>query len=78
MFTSISWEYQSDIYAAIDNSDAVILLTEWEDYKNLDWKKLQIKMRKPSWVFDTRSVISPDQLKLTDINFWQLGNGESC
>ena len=51
-------------------------MTEWEDYKNLDWKNLQIKMRKPSWVFDTRSIICPDKIKETDLNFWQLGNGE--
>ena len=68
--------YEINIPKAIENADAVLIMTEWEDYKNLDWKKLQIKMRKPSWVFDTRSIISPDKIKETDLNFWQLGNGE--
>ena len=51
-------------------------MTEWGDYKNIDWENLQHKMRKPSWVFDTRSIISPQKIKQTNLNFWQLGNGE--
>ncbi|MDA9692732.1 nucleotide sugar dehydrogenase, partial [Prochlorococcus sp. AH-736-N03] len=69
--------YEINIPKATENADAVLIMTEWEDYINLDWKKLQIKMRKPSWIFDTRSIISPEQLKRIDLNFWQLGNGES-
>jgi len=37
---------------------------------------LQYTMRKPSWVFDPRSVISEDIIKQTSLNFWQLGNGQ--
>ena len=51
-------------------------MTEWDEYKNLDWKKLQHTMRKPSWVFDTRSVISEEIIRETNLNFWQLGNGQ--
>ena len=68
--------YEINIPKATENADAVLIMTEWKDYKNLDWKKLQIKMRKPSWVFDTRSIISPNKIKETDLNFWKLGNGE--
>ena len=59
--------YEINIPKATENADAVLIMTEWEDYKNLDWKKLQIKMRKPSWVFDTRSIISPDRTKKKQI-----------
>ena len=67
--------YEKNITKAIDNADAVLIMTEWDDYKNLDWKVLQYKMRKPSWVFDTRSIISESTIKETSLNFWQLGNG---
>ena len=68
--------YEKDISKAIEGSDAVLIMTEWDEYKNLEWKKLQLKMRKPSWVFDTRSIISAEIIKETNLNFWQLGNGE--
>ena len=32
-------------------------MTEWEVYKNIDWKVLKHKMRKPVWAFDTRLII---------------------
>ena len=68
--------FEIDIAKAIENSDAVLIMTEWEEYKNLDWKFLQNKMRKPSWLFDTRSIISVQKIKETNLNLWQLGNGE--
>ena len=68
--------YEKDISKAIYNADAILIMTEWDEYKNLDWKKLQYTMRKPSWVFDTRSVISEEIIKETSLNFWQLGNGQ--
>ena len=68
--------FEINISKAIENSDAVLIMTEWEEYKNLDWKLLQHKMRKPAWVFDTRSIISIEEIQETNINFWQLGNGE--
>ena len=67
--------YEFNTIKAIENSDAVLIMTEWEEYKKLDWKILQDKMRKPSWVFDTRSIISSKKIRETNLNFWQLGNG---
>ena len=68
--------YEKNISKAINNADAVLIMTEWDEYKKLDWKNLQNKMRKPSWVFDTRSIISESTIKETNLNFWQLGNGK--
>ena len=68
--------FEKDITKAIENTDAVLIMTEWDEYKNLDWEKLQYKMRNPCWVFDTRSIISDLIIKKTSINFWQLGNGQ--
>ena len=68
--------YEENISKAIENADAVLIMTEWDNYKNLDWKKLQHKMRKPSWIFDTRSIISDQIIEETNLNFWQLGNGK--
>ena len=41
-----------------DNADAVVILTEWDEYSKINWKEVSKKMRKPGWVFDSRSIIS--------------------
>ena len=68
------WEYQTDLYDAIRNSDAVILLTEWEIYENIDWKFVSVNVKKPFWIFDTRSIIKDKKIKDLGLNIWQLGN----
>ena len=48
--------FVDDHLKAFENADAVIILTEWEIYKEIDWNEVAIKMRKPGWVFDSRSI----------------------
>ncbi len=57
------------------NSDAVIILTEWEDYFEMDWDKISGLMRDPAWIFDARSVISKENLRNTKLNLWRIGDG---
>ena len=71
------WEYQSNLYDSIKNSDAVILLTEWETYENIDWKWVSSNVKTPFWVFDTRSILNDKKIKEFGINIWQLGNSNS-
>ena len=73
-FNQGQWEYQTNLYDAIKNSDAVILLTEWEIYENIDWKFVSVNVKKPFWIFDTRSIIKDKKIKDLGLNIWQLGN----
>ena len=68
-------EFQPNFYDAIKNSDAVVLLTEWEVYKNIDWEFVSKNVRKPFWIFDTRSLIKDKNIHNLGLNIWQLGNG---
>ena len=69
------WKYIENIYEAADDIDAIVLLTEWELYKELDWHKLYNLMRKPAWVFDTRSLLNKQTLEGIGFKFWGLGQG---
>jgi len=57
------------------SADAVIVITEWDQYKNIDWKDAAKKMRKPAYIFDTRSIISPESVIEAGLNFWRIGDG---
>ncbi len=67
------WEFVNDIYEASTGADAVILITDWDKYENLNWEKISNLLRKPSWIFDTRGIITDDLLQKIDSNFWQVG-----
>ena len=70
-----SWSYSEDLYASASNADAIVILTEWEIYKDLDWLRLLQIMRRPSWVFDTRSIVKKEQVQSIGFHFWALGRG---
>ena len=55
-------------------SDAIVVLTEWEEFYSLDWHDLFQIMRKPSWIFDTRSCIDHKKAINAGFNIWQVGN----
>ena len=55
------------------NADAIVILTEWQLFYELRWSEISKKMRKPSWVFDTRGIINVEELKKLGINVWKIG-----
>ena len=40
-----NWDFFNNIYEAAKDSDAIVILTEWSEFKNLDFKKLSEIMR---------------------------------
>ena len=69
------WIFEKDIRSACLDSDAIIILTEWSDYSKIDWVEIENVMRKPSWVFDSRSVIDPKDFENSNLNIWRIGDG---
>ena len=67
------WTYADDIYHFSKNIDAIIILTEWDFYKQLNWEKISLNMRKPAWIFDTRNIVSKIDISKFNINYWQVG-----
>ena len=69
------WTLIKDIQLSANKSDAIVILTEWDIYKKLNWISIASLMRKPSWIFDTRSVVDLEAIKNIDINYWGIGQG---
>ena len=69
------WEkstLQNDFF---DNLDAVIVLTEWEIYSDIDWQEASKKMRAPGWVFDSRLIVDEEKVINSGLSFWRVGVG---
>ena len=71
------WIFDSNINSACTNSDAILILTEWEEYSKINWADIENLMRKPSWIFDSRSVINPKDFINSNLNIWRIGDGSS-
>jgi len=71
-----SWALADSIEAAVEAADAVLILTEWRQYRDLNWADLAARMRKPAWVFDARAVTQPEQVQAAGLRLWRVGDGE--
>ncbi|MCR8538752.1 MAG: nucleotide sugar dehydrogenase [Prochlorococcus marinus CUG1439] len=71
IFTASSFEQLAN------GSDAILILTEWVEFKNIDWVKISKLMRKPSWIFDCRDIIDVNHFGESDLNIWKLGFGSN-
>jgi UDPglucose 6-dehydrogenase len=56
-----------DAYIALKNSNFAAICTEWDEFKNYDWKKIYKNMKDNSWIFDGRNLL--DKHKLQSIGF---------
>ncbi|MDH3347485.1 MAG: UDP-glucose/GDP-mannose dehydrogenase family protein [Desulfobulbaceae bacterium] len=63
-------QYVKNAYEAVENADAVILMTEWNQYRALDLEKIHSTMRKAVFI-DLRNVYEPARMK-------ELGFEYSC
>ena len=69
------WCFEENIYHAIENAHAVVVLTEWDEYSLIDWKLASKKIRQPGWVFDSRSILVKKDVVENNLKFWRVGDG---
>jgi UDPglucose 6-dehydrogenase len=62
-------------YSALDNSHAVAVLTEWDEFKALDWSFVYQNMHKPAFVFDGRNILNTSEMKEIGFRIKNIGKG---
>ena len=67
------WISCNSILEAVKDADALIILTEWKEFKHLDWKTFSKTMRSPSWIFDTRNISNTHEAESYGFNIWKVG-----
>ncbi|AXJ01653.1 UDPglucose 6-dehydrogenase [Cyclonatronum proteinivorum] len=65
-----------DAYEACKDAHAIAVMTEWDEFKTLDWQRIYDNMKKPAFLFDGRLIL--DRKKLSDIGFevYTIGKGK--
>lgn len=64
----------ADPYAAAAGADAIAVLTEWDEFRKLDYGRIYEAMRKPAFLFDGRNILSRDEL--SKLGFLAYGIGK--
>ena len=69
------WQPVADPCAAVCGADAVLLLTEWQQFRQLDWPALAALMRPPAWLFDARAVADAAAARAAGLRVLVVGEG---
>ena len=69
-----NWKKFSDLEDALKGASALIILTEWDEYKNINWIEIEKILPSPFWIFDTRLITNEKDIQKTNLNLWRLGN----
>lgn len=64
--------YWENAYEAARGAEALVFLTEWNEFRNLDLKKLKEALTKPV-ILDLRNIYEPE--RVTDLGFKYMGVG---
>ena len=67
-------QYASDKYQCLQGADALVLATEWEQFKDPDWAFIRDAMRTPV-VFDGRNIYNPASLAAEGFSYFGIGRG---
>lgn len=61
-------------YDAAKDVDALLIITEWNEFKQLNWAKMKEFMRQPI-VVDGRNIYDPEDLAAHGFTYWGVGRG---
>jgi UDPglucose 6-dehydrogenase len=64
--------YSADAYEIARGADALLLLTEWEQYRRLDWKRIHAEMARPL-IVDARNMLRPAEMKALGFEYMSFG-----
>jgi UDPglucose 6-dehydrogenase len=68
----IQIEYAKDAAAVAKGADAVVILTEWPQFKQLDWKAMHDAMARPL-LLDGRNLLDPAAMKAIGFEYHSIG-----
>jgi UDPglucose 6-dehydrogenase len=68
--------YSADPYEVARGSDALLVLTEWEQFRRLDWKRVREDMARPL-VIDARNMLRPAEMKELGFEYMSFGRPDT-
>jgi UDPglucose 6-dehydrogenase len=67
-------ETAADPYACIEGADAMLILTEWDQFRALDLDRVKTALRSPV-VIDLRNIYRPAEIAAKGLTYVSIGRG---
>jgi UDPglucose 6-dehydrogenase len=64
--------YHSVAYDALDGADALLVITEWGEFKQPDFERMKTAMKQPV-IFDGRNLYDPENLRRLGFTYYPIG-----
>lgn len=65
--------YANNPYEAMNKAEGLVILTEWQEFKDLNLERIKHLLKKPV-VIDLRNIFNLDDMKATDFIYYSLGH----
>src|SRR5262249_39728795 len=65
-------EYCTDAYQTMEGADALVLITEWNEFRGLDLARVKRLLRRPL-VIDLRNVYKPEEMREAGLEYHSIG-----
>jgi len=62
-----------DPYSAAEGAHAIAVVTEWDEFKTLDYQKIYDSMAKPAFLFDGRNIIDAAKCRAIGFQVYSIG-----
>ena len=69
------WQRVAAVEQAARGADALLLLTEWQLFAQIDWPAVAALMRRPAWLFDARARADAAAARAAGLQVWTVGEG---
>ncbi len=66
----------NNLYDTLNSSFCIAIVTEWNEFKSIDWKKAEKILEKPSIIADGRNILDYDSLKMIQSKYISIGRPE--
>jgi UDPglucose 6-dehydrogenase len=64
--------YAANAYDALVKADALLIVTEWNEFREPDFVRMKELMRDPV-IFDGRNILDPPQIRGLGFTYWSVG-----
>ena len=65
-------DYRNDAYDALEGADGVVILTEWNEFRALDLKRVKAALKTPLMI-DLRNIYRPTQMREAGFQYISVG-----
>ena len=62
--------------SACKGAEAIVIATEWKEFRDIDWQAVYDSMNKPAFIFDGRMLLDANKLREIGFHVTVIGRGD--